>query len=149
MNSSKRTLKNKLSTQKNKKDKILSDIIRTLLCILNTVKIYHWNTDDYSTHKATDKLYDELNDKIDKFVEIMLGKVSTGTKHKLLNVKSLTIHNFTSNQNFKKETEKNKDFLINLSNEKMLNIPENSDLMNVRDEILGDLNQFLYLLNLH
>ena len=79
----------------------------------------------------------------------MLGKVSTETKHKLLNVKSLTIHNFTSNQNFKKETEKNKNFLINLSNEKMLNIPENSDLMNVRDEILGDLNQFLYLLNLH
>ena len=37
-------------------------------------------------------------------------------------------------------------FMINMTNDKSLNISSNSDLMNVKDEILGDLNKFTYLL---
>ena len=42
--------------------------------MLNVVKIYHWKTFSYATHKATDELYEELNENIDKFVEVLLGK---------------------------------------------------------------------------
>ena len=32
------------------------------------IKLFHWKTHSYSTHKATDELYSKLNDDIDKFV---------------------------------------------------------------------------------
>jgi hypothetical protein len=37
--------------------------------ILLMVKLYHWKTYSYSTHKATDELYSSLNSNFDKFIE--------------------------------------------------------------------------------
>jgi hypothetical protein len=34
-----------------------------------------------------------------------------------------------------------------LTNHKAMKIMSNTDLLNIRDEILGDMNQFLYLLS--
>jgi len=36
-----------------------------------------------------------------------------------------------------------------MTNDKGINITDNSDLLNIRDEILGNLNQFSYLLTFH
>ena len=138
------TVKKRSTSASNIQNKIVS----TFLCMLNTVKLYHWNTVHYSTHKATDELYAELSTKIDTFVETMLGKESVASKHKVLNVTSLKLRTFKSNKDFKKETEQYKVFLIGLSNIKSFNTPQNTDLMNMRDDILGSLNQFLYLLTL-
>jgi hypothetical protein len=41
-----------------------------------------------------------------------------------------------------------KTYLSGLSNKKELS-STNTDLLNIRDEILADLNQFLYLMSLH
>ena len=41
--------------------------------ILMIVKLYHWKTHSYATHKATDELYSKLNDNIDHFIEVLLG----------------------------------------------------------------------------
>lgn len=127
---------------------IQSKITSTFLCILNTIKLYHWNTDHYATHKATDQLYTDLNAKIDTFVETMLGKEDVPSRNKDLNIRSLQLNTFKSNKDFRKETEAYKTFLIGLSDEKSFNTPQNSDLMNMRDDILSSLNQFLYLLTL-
>ena len=124
-------------------------ITSTFLCMLNTIKIYHWNTDHYATHKATDQLYGDLNSKVDTFVETMLGKESVATRHKVLKINSLKMSTYKSNKDFKKETESYKSFLIGLTNNKLFNTPQNTDLMNMRDDILASLNQFLYLLTLH
>jgi hypothetical protein len=112
--------------------------------MLNTVKLYHWKTSSYSQHKATDKLYSNLNENIDLFVEIMLGK--KGDRVNLTGQKSLPLMDYTNLSDFKKEIEKYKTFLINMNKDAGLNITNNSDLLNVRDEILGNLNQFTYLL---
>ena len=124
-------------------------ITSTFLCMLNTIKIYHWNTNHYATHKATDQLYGDLNEKVDTFVETMLGKESVSTRHKVLKINSLKMNTYKSNKDFRKETESYKSFLIGLTNNKLFNTPQNSDLMNMRDDILASLNQFLYLLTLH
>ena len=42
------------------------NVIHFLLHLLNVVKIYHWKTLSYPTHKATDGLYEELNGTIDQ-----------------------------------------------------------------------------------
>ena len=44
-------------------------IVKIFLQFLITIKLYHWNTLSYSTHKATDELYSKLNEGIDTFVE--------------------------------------------------------------------------------
>ena len=42
-----------------------------------------------------------------------------------------------------------KKYLVNMSSAPYFKNPENSDLLNIRDEILGDLNKFTYLLTFH
>uniref|UniRef100_A0A6C0KSP0 Uncharacterized protein n=1 Tax=viral metagenome TaxID=1070528 RepID=A0A6C0KSP0_9ZZZZ len=119
-------------------------IVTMFLQMLNTVKLYHWKTHSYSQHKATDQLYSNLNDNIDTFVEIMLGK--KGDRVNLTFQKTLPLLDYNNLSDFKKEVEKYKQFLINMNKDAGLNITNNSDLLNVRDEILGNLNQFTYLL---
>jgi hypothetical protein len=112
--------------------------------MLNTVKLYHWKTTSYAQHKATDELYSKLNESIDTFVETMLGKA--GSRVNLTGTKSIPLLDYTELSGFKKEVEMYKDFLINMGADTFLKTPANTDLLNIRDEILGHLNQFTYLL---
>ena len=126
-------------------------IVPTFLQMLNTVKLYHWKTTSFATHKATDELYGTLGEKIDEFVEVMLGKGEMGGRAKLLNTPVLKLTMFSSNDAFKKQIEIYKKFLLDMSvgNGGGMNVPSNTDLLAIRDEILAALNQFLYLLTLH
>ena len=137
-----RTRKNSSPTNQYTQQKI----VLMFLQMLNTVKLYHWKTYNYSQHKATDQLYSELNENIDTFVETMLGK--TGDRVNLTAQKTIPLFDFTNLIDFTKEIEKYKTFLINMNIEAGINITNNSDLFNIRDEILGNLNQFTYLLTL-
>ena len=119
-------------------------IVIIFLQMLNTVKLYHWKTSSYAQHKATDELYTNLNANIDTFVETMLGK--TGGRVNLTGQKTLRLLDYTNLGDFKKEVDKYKQFLIEINKYAGLNINNNSDLLNIRDEILGNLNQFTYLL---
>ena len=112
--------------------------------ILLMVKLFHWKTYSYATHKATDKLYDSLNDNMDKFIEVLLGK--TGSRINLSNKKSISLVDLTSQEQLKAKVEVFKKYLVSLTNNRALNSMNDTDLLNIRDEILGDLNQFLYLL---
>lgn len=142
--------KSRTNNNKSRKSQIITKqytqqrIVTMFLQMLNTVKLYHWKTTSYSQHKATDELYTNLNANIDSFVEIMLGK--KGDRINLTGQKSLPLLDYTNLSDFKKEVEKYKTFLINMNKDAGLNITNNSDLLNVRDEILGNLNQFTYLL---
>jgi hypothetical protein len=115
------------------------NIVTMFLQMLNTIKLYHWKTTSYAQHKATDELYSSLNSSIDSFVEIMLGK--KGTRVNLVGTKSIPLHDYTELSGFKEDIEMYKNYLIDLTLG-----PKNSDLLNTRDEILGHLNQFTYLL---
>jgi hypothetical protein len=140
---SNKTIKNK--TKRNVKNIYRQDtIVLMFLQMLNTVKLFHWKTRSYAEHKATDELYTNLNVNIDSFVEIMLGK--TQDRVNLVSTKSLPLNDYNSVNDFKKEVEKYKQFLISMTDDIGLNIKNNSDLLNIRDEILGNLNQFSYLL---
>ncbi len=121
-------------------------IVPTFLHMLNTVKLYHWRTTSFSTHKATDELYGSLNEKIDEFVEVMLGKGEMGGRTKLLNVSLIKLSMYSNNEAFKKQIESYKDFLLDMN--ESLGLTVNTDLLAIRDEILASFNKFLYLLTL-
>ena len=135
---------------KTKKNRIIKKINNTqingkkiivfFLCMLNTIKLYHWKTLSYSQHKATDSLYESLNSNIDKFIEVYLGK---NPRVDLTKMKYIPLNDFNSLNELKKNILNYKNFLISISL-----TPEDSDLLTIRDELLIDLNQFLYLLTL-
>jgi DNA-binding ferritin-like protein len=112
--------------------------------ILMMVKLFHWKTTSYPTHKATDELYTKLNENIDSFIEILLGK--TGLRTNLMSNKTIRLLDLSSQESLKREVEAFKGYLVNLNNNKAMKTMTNTDLLNIRDTILGDLNQFLYLL---
>lgn len=144
--------KNKQSSvNKTRKHKgsVKKHMLKYMLQMLMTVKLYHWNTLSFSVHKATDGLYGDLNTLIDQFVEVLLGKhnnISESQRHDILNINSLKLHTYKDNGKFKKELEEYKKFLMNL--DKHFNKGDNSDLLNIRDEILATLNKMSYLLTL-
>jgi len=126
----------------NSKPKDKSYIIRVFMEMLNLVKIYHWNTKSYGQHKATDELYERLNEHIDKFVEVLLGKNQTRVhliEHRIELVDSINTFSF------KQRIHEYREFLMDL--DIIFDKKRDSDLLNIRDELLGDLNQFLYLMH--
>lgn len=145
---SKRSSKNQ--TRKSKgSNSTKKHIITKILQMLITVKLYHWNTMIFSVHKATDDLYGELNTLMDQFVEVLLGKhsnVSEKNRHEILSIKTLELKNYKDNGLFKKALDDFKKYLIGLN--VVFSHSENSDLMNIRDEILALLNKVSYLLTL-
>ena len=113
--------------------------------ILLMVKLFHWKTYSYATHKATDELYAKLNEHMDQFIEVLLGK--TGIRINLLNNKKISLIDLSSPDQLRAKVDEYKKYLVSLSNNRAINAMTDTDLLNIRDEILGDLNQFLYLLS--
>lgn len=113
--------------------------------MLLLIKLYHWKTHSYATHKATDELYSKINDHMDKFMEVLLGK--TSMRINLMRQKSIPLYDLNNTSQLIQKVKEFKGYLVNLNNQKAMRSMSNSDLLNIRDEILGDMNQFLYLLS--
>jgi hypothetical protein len=113
------------------------DVVVFFLELLTTIKMYHWNTYDYPAHKATDELYSKLSDLIDRFMEVYMG--ATNQRIDLGNRRMLSLSSL-SKSSMKAYIQRSIAFLDNIRLP-----PTSTDLYNIRDEMLGDLNQFLYL----
>ena len=136
-----RTRKNRSKTTSH--SSFEKEIIITFLQMLNNVKLYHWKTHSFATHKATDELYKDLNSNIDTFVETMLGHSASGLNYNRVNltqVKSIPLHDYNSVNDYIKQIKQYIAFLNGLSLENL------TDLMTVRDELLINMNKFLYLM---
>lgn len=127
-----------MKTRKNKK----SDIIQHFMEIINTIKLYHWKTHSFPEHKNTDELHKSLNEHVDKFVEVMLGKYGGRIDKKEFSFKC---PNYSSTNELKKYIHKTLFYLSTFTH----TFKNESDLLNIRDEMVADLNQFLYLLSFH
>jgi len=126
----------------NKSNSIKSRIIQKFLGLLVLVKLYHWKTKSYAQHKATDEFYGKLNENIDKFVEVLLGKTETRIR---MVEKKLDMIDSASTEEFKDRIYEYREFLTTDLN-RIFKGKGNSDILSVRDDILVDLNQFLYLM---
>jgi hypothetical protein len=107
------------------------------------IKLYHWQTRIYSRHKATDEVLKALDESIDKFVEVYMGKykrprLSAGTNTvKLQNLSETSAVKFVNG------------CVAYLKKGIMRGIaPDDTDLINIRDEMLGELDQLLFLFSL-
>jgi len=119
-----------------------SHIVMTFIQMLNVVKLYHWRTKSFAQHKATDDLYSKLNEHIDLFVEILMGKDASRIR---MVEKRIRLIDAKNTDEIKDRMHEYRAFLIDITK---YFTNRDTDLLNVRDEILGDVNQFLYLLTL-
>lgn len=107
------------------------------------IKLYHWQTTSYARHKATDDVIDSLDKVTDEFVEVSMGKYGRPQLPK-------------SKQVIRVANRGEKDIVAYVRGcikfiqgplTKGLT-PTDTDLLNLRDEMLGHLNQLLYLFTL-
>ena len=122
------------------------NFITNLLTLHNQFKVYHWQTQkkvgSYAQHVAFGTAFDELGEKIDDFIEIYQGKrgVIKGRDGFTLNLQNLD--------------DTPTVFIDEFVNYLTQNVPEaldssvDTDLLNIRDEMLGILNQTKYRLML-
>ena len=108
------------------------------------IKLYHWQTKVYSRHKATDGVIEALDTSIDKYVEVYMGKYG----RMKMNSSNSTVH--VSNLSEKSIIKFIHKCINYLQTTLVKKLKENdTDLMNIRDEMLAELNQLLYLFTLH
>tara|TARA_Y100000389_G_scaffold203876_1_gene253888 strand:- start:11673 stop:12125 length:453 start_codon:yes stop_codon:yes gene_type:complete len=116
-------------------------IVKTFLEMLNVIKLYHWKTHSFPEHKNTDELHEQLQSHVDKFVEVYLGK--DGTRLGKWD-KQMEARQYENTKDFKTRMYFYRTFIIELK--QCYKKTKDSDLSNILDEILADVNQFLYLL---
>jgi hypothetical protein len=130
-----------------------AEYILRFLEMLNTIKIYHWSTLSYPTHKATDELHSKMSELVDSFIEIYIGHLSrrggagagagipvfkrgAASEISFCECKSLDI--------FCKKLDGYITFMEGLTKR----LDGYTDLVNIRDEMVGAVAQALYLLRL-
>lgn len=117
----------------------LSNIIHYIFYIQTNVKLYHWMTKSYARHKASDEFTAKFAELADKFVEVYIGR--HGRSHLTKHDKTITMAPL-DDKNFPK-------FLDDTAKQFMQFVDEkDTDLINIRDEIIEVINQTKYLCTL-
>lgn len=118
----------------------MSEILHIMMALRDQIKLYHWQTLHYPRHDATGHLVDELDKLIDNFVETYMGKYGRPK--------------FTGKIILKNHSDKEAPQVLQDAVEYMTHrLPKllkstDTDLLNIRDEIIGTLNKNLYLFTL-
>jgi DNA-binding ferritin-like protein len=113
--------------------------VNLLLGLQNQMKICHWQTKGIARHEAFGGFYDDLTPLIDDFIEQAMGKYGrfvldeeTDTI-KLSNLSDIDIEGMVDTT---------RKALVQITDQYDA---EDTDILNLRDEILGKLNKYAYL----
>lgn len=118
------------------------DLIKKLVQIQLQWRFLHWQTFGDAKHRTYGEIYEGLDDLIDKFAETMMGKYGRPEFEPEFAISFQDISNL-SIQNF---VDGIVEFFVSMSDE--LDSRYDTDLLNIRDEMLGVINQSKYLLTL-
>ena len=119
-------------------------IVQVFFHMMLNLKLYHWETVKYARHIGSDNLHGALSTLIDQFVEVYMGRYSRP--------KFKTSFNIEVNQ----YDDENiipilNDYITFLKEELPKYLKKDgsdTDLLNIRDEMLSELNKTLYLFTL-
>lgn len=118
-------------------------IVTNLLTLHNQLKIHHWQTKSYAQHQAFGSTYDAFTPLIDEFVEVFMGKYGRIKSQDGFSIKLLNLDSLSENELIEKYI---KYFTTDLTDQ--LDKDKDTDLLNLRDEMLSELNKLKYLLTL-
>lgn len=101
------------------------------------IKMFHFQTHTYGGHKASDAYLETFTNKLDKFMEVgqgICGKFQT----QKINININTLNDTTINDEL--------DQFVKLLREFDGVMSKYTELLNLRDELIADAEQFKYLL---
>lgn len=118
------------------------ELILKLVQIQNQFKFLHWQTHGDAKHRSYGEIYDKLGEMIDDFAEIIMGKngrLEFEPEFSIMfqDIKSLNLQNFMDGIT---------EFLVGMTDQ--LDSKYDTDLLNLRDEMLASINKLKYLLTL-
>lgn len=118
------------------------ELIIFFFTLRNNLYLYHLSTYSYPRHKAVGDLLDSFDSLIDKFLEIYFGKY--GRPNNFTNTK-IQLTKLTDESGYMELS-----VYINILNDTIPELvhPKDTDLLNIRDEMVGLLNNTKYLFEL-
>ncbi len=119
----------------------IKEIIKNFLTFKNALKMYHWRTKSYNKHKISDELGEKLDKLIDKFIEVLIGS----RKQRPEFVVDLKIKNISDDG-----IEEYLEIFRHWVSEKLPLLLQDyeTDLLNIKDEMIAEVNQSLYLVRM-
>ena len=117
----------------------ISSNVNFLLGLQVQMKICHWQTKGIARHNAFGDFYDDLTPLIDKYIEQAMGKYGR-----------FILNDETNTLQLSNLSDIDIKGLINTTREALVQFTEqldssDTDLLNLRDEILGLVNKYSYL----
>lgn len=119
---------------------MINKIVILLLTLRNQIKIYHWQTKLYARHKASDMLVEKIDELLDKYVETYQGlhpNLILDDKNNNIDLMNIDDMKITAYLQTIREL-----FITEIRDIK------ESELLNIRDDILQIIDQTLYLFKL-
>jgi DNA-binding ferritin-like protein len=107
--------------------------LATMLHSATNTHFFHWSTDSYAKHKALAKYYDSIVDLTDTFAESYMGKYGKFTS-------------FPSVYHQPKDPIRYLESLQSFVKEARQDLPQDSELQNIIDEIADLINSTTYKL---
>jgi len=138
----------------NRSKKPIERLMVLLMNTRNEAQLLHWRTRSYAEHKTTDDFFQHLQKKIDEFAEVLQGLISrrldfsldSNTSCRTFQYKNITKIQFLASLN---RLEKQ---LVKITSNYHLDLPppgsskDMTGLLNIRDEIVAEIQQTRYLL---
>ena len=137
-------------------DNKIADIILALFQIQATLRVSHFLSEKKSDHETLDKFLKKFNKKMDKFIEVWMGKhekfdlgknsqinIYQITKDELFTYLDIVLEFLTGDSMTNSFYKLSKYPLKNIMNNK-----KNVDLMSIRDDIVKNINRMKYRLRL-
>lgn len=130
------------------------DFATIFFTLLNSIKMFHWQTQKYGAHQAADQLHTALSQLVDKFMEVAQGKAGKRIKalHMAKSKEEPTMKVYVrafsppnDSSDFSDFLTKNIQFLM--GNLEGLGVSSAStELLNIRDEMVAEMERTKYLL---
>ena len=118
----------------------INEIVKFFFTFQLTNKLYHWNTTSYARHNASDRFNSVLGDLIDKFIEVFIGRYKLKPLISSIKIESTYVDDNGIVILYEQAKKYLETFQIKFTD---------TDLLNIRDELLAEVNKNLYLFNLN
>ena len=116
------------------------DLITFFFRLSSSLKLYHWKTSMYPRHISSGDLFDTVISTTDKFMEIYQGKYGKLDNYENKSVQIIAVDEYSVVAFLR-------DMVAFLSSLEKKGIVKSSDtdLLNIRDDLVGQINQTMYL----
>lgn len=119
-------------------DIVEKKLFEYFLGFIGQVKLFHWTTMRYATHKALDDLHSSLSKNVDNLIEVYIGKFDKQP----INSFNITMNATTTSSDLIEYLNIQREIIKKMRNTYFKSCTE---LQNITDEIMGSISTAIYL----